>query len=235
MKFPTVVLTLTGFLNFLAVNQSLKINPNLIIDFLNKFNVNRAAIFYCEPANVDELQKLSSSVLKFLSFLDISSESFALNDSKAALKLDHRQIGIIFDLTCNETEQIFEEFSRWSFFNASYNWLMVAEDFEESLRILEGQNINLDAEISLAIYDQSEEVKIYDIYNPNSRTNGKIISTPKGTWNESKGMEISLTASKFERRKNLNGVIINAGIAATSIFMGNRSLVEYLESELKKL
>lgn len=170
---------------------------------------------------------------EFLSFIDISADNLDKRILINSLKLDHRQIGAAFDLSCNETEQIFEEFSSQSFFNASYNWLMVGESFKELLEFFEGKNINIDAEISLCIIDENGKAQIYDIYNPNSRTNGKIISQIKGNWSESGGFKLLTEGSKFDRRSNLHGVDLHGAVVATSRFMQNQTLIEYMESMSK--
>jgi hypothetical protein len=215
----------------LPTAQGLKVKSKLVADFLEAFNLNEGAIFYCDSQNLEQWKILAMTELRFLSYMDVSTDNLDLNTTITAMKLGYRQLGVVFDLTCSETERVFKEFSRWSFFNASYNWLMFADKYEDSLAILEGKSINLDAEISLAILNGSDQVQIHDIYNPNSRTNGKIVSIPKGSWSESDGMKISLNGSKFERRSNLNGAIITAGVAATTSFMKNRTIDEYMESE----
>jgi hypothetical protein len=232
MKFSTLILALTSIVSTV---EGFKVNTKLISDFLNIYNLDRGVIFYCESGNVAQWKYLAENEFKLLSFIDVSGENLDLNISINAMKLDHLQIGAVFILTCNETEKVFEEFSNQNFFNASYNWLMVAESLEDSLEILQKQNVNLDAEISLAIFNQNQEAEIFDIYNTNPRTNGKIVTTSKGNFSESGGIRIWLTGSKFERRSNLQGVVINAGVAATSRFMRSRTLVEYMESEFREI
>lgn len=80
------------------------------------------------------------------------------------MKYDLYQLAIIFDVTCKETEKVFEEFSRFFFFNASYNWLMFTDDYESGIEVLIFQNINLDAEITFAIADNTSSIRLHDIY-----------------------------------------------------------------------
>jgi hypothetical protein len=228
MKLLVSALTLAILV---PAGQSLGVKSKLVADFLEAFDLNEGAIFYCDSQNLEQWKILAMTEFRFLSFIDVSTENLDLNITTTAMKLGYRQLGVVFDLTSSETERVFVEFSRWSFFNSSYNWLMVAAEYERSLAVLEGKSINLDAEISLAILNGSDKVQVHDIYNPNSRTNGKIVSTPKGSWSESDGMKVSLNGSKFERRSNLNGAIITAGVAATTSFMKNRTIDEYMESE----
>ncbi|CAO1406755.1 unnamed protein product [Diamesa hyperborea] len=147
------------------------------------------------------------------------------------MKIHHRIIGVIFDLTCNETEDIFKGFSSGEYFNASYNWLMIAEDYEESVDLLKQQNINLDAEITLAVPDTSTNAhKLFDIYNPSHKNGGTLNVTEKGYWNENKGFEVTLTQHKIYRRSNLNGITFEAGVVATEV-PKHQTLLEYMESD----
>ncbi|CAO1398708.1 unnamed protein product [Diamesa tonsa] len=147
------------------------------------------------------------------------------------MKINHRIIGVIFDLTCNETEDIFKDFSSGEYFNASYNWLMIAENYEESVDLLKQQNINLDAEITLAVPDTSTNAhKLFDIYNPSHKNGGTLNVTEKGYWNERQGFEVTLTQHKIYRRSNLNGITFEAGVVATEV-PKHQTLLEYMESD----
>jgi hypothetical protein len=228
MKFISFFLALISSTSF---SEGFFIQSKLVSDFLNQFNLNEAVVFYCNSDNIKEWKVLIKTELKFLAFIDTSLPKFDNKFARSAMRLSHRQLGVVFDLTCDETGEVFEDFSRLNFFNVSYNWLMTSENYVESLKLLADQDINLDAEISLAIADESDEIKLYDIYNPNSRTNGKLVSEPKGTWSKAKGMKITLIGDKFERRSNLNDAVINAGVVATPGLMKDQTLKKYMESE----
>lgn len=220
-----LLLSLTSFCGAFFVH------PKIIPDFLRCFNLSHGIVFFCNATEINDLMNLAKSELKFCSFVDISSHKHNSGFYRSVMRISYRQLGIVFDSTCKKTEKVFEDFSQLNFFNASYNWLIKTEDYGEALKMLSNKNINLDAEISLAVSSGNEEVKLYDIFNPNSRTNGKIVSQPKGTWSEIDGMKISFKEGKFERRSNLNNVYINAGVVASSAFMGNQTLTQYLESK----
>ena len=230
MKLLVFTFTLTSVFSLL---YGWNLSSKLISDFLNAFNLNQGVIFYCESSNVDELKLLAKNEWKFLSFLNISDSELSHKVFKSSLKLDYRQIGVVFALACFETNKFLENFSRWNYFNSSYNWLMISKNYEESLEALTGKNVRLDSEIHLAVIDEIGEAKIFDVYNPNPRTNGKIISNLIGNWSLSNGLKFSSKGTKFENRLNLHGAVINAGVVATSSFMKNRTLVEYMESKLR--
>ncbi|CAO1397271.1 unnamed protein product [Diamesa serratosioi] len=147
------------------------------------------------------------------------------------MKIDHRIIGIIFDLNCNETEDVFKEISLGGYFNASYNWLMIAEDYDKSVELLKQQNINLDAEITLIVPENSSNsFMLFDIYNPCHKNGGVLNVTEKGYYNKNKGFNITLTQHKIYRRSNLNGITFEAGVVATEI-PKHQTLLEYMESD----
>lgn len=218
-------------LSVFQLNKSLEINYKLTLDFLNYFNLNIANIFYCgDSLKINDWKKVVKSEFKYFSFFDVSSPTFNLNDSWRMMQFDYRQIGVVFDVTCNETDDVFDEFSRSRYFNASYNWLMVSDNYNNSIDLLRHQNINLDAEISLAVIGVENISQLYDIYNPNSRSQGKLVVQKKGVWNNDDGINITLTGSKFDRRSNLNGVFIHAGIVASQI-PKHQTLEQYMEGE----
>lgn len=229
MKLKSIALLI--FISFFPPNKSFEFSTKLVVDFLKHFNLNVAIVLYCNQSSelIDAFGSMVRSEFKYFSFFDISSNVFDTNESLLVMKCDYRQLAVIFDVNCNGTKEVFAECSRLNYFNASYNWLMLTDDFESSLSILKPQNINLDAEITLAVNEEGDEVELFDVYNPNSRTNGELVVQPKGSWNESSGIEISLKGTKFERRSNLNGVTLLTGIIAG--VHENQTFEQYMESE----
>ena len=223
------LIILVALISLFSVNKSLEINQELFVSHLNHFNIKYGIIFYCESLNINAWNKVVQNELVYFSFYDISSTKFNLSEAWKMMGLNYRQIGITFDITCNKVLEIFSDFSRFLYFNASYNWLMFSNNYTNSLEVLKNQNINLDAEITLAVVTEGRDINLYDVYNPNSNSNGKLIVTPKGAWNENK-LRITMTGSKFDQRSNLNGIVIHAGIVASSVEV-NQTLKQYIESE----
>lgn len=231
MKLQSFTLLLV--LSFFPTNKSVKLfNTKLVVDFLNQFTVNVAIVFHCDTFNevIEDLISIARNEFVYLSFFDISSRAFNSTNSWLLMKYENRQLGVIFDIDCNGKSEAFDECSRSNYFNASYQWLMLSQDYKSSITILKLQNINLDAEITLAVKAEREEIQLFDVYNTNSRTNGELVVLPKGTWIESLGMNISLNGSKFERRSNLNGAVVLAGVVASGI-PTNQTLQQYMESK----
>lgn len=229
MKALVLVVAL---ISILPVRISLKLNRKAIGDFMEHFNSNCGIIFYCEPLNIDVWSETVKNDFTYFSFFDVSSTKFNLSEAWDMMRFDSHPLAVIWDLTCNETAKIFDEFSRFKFFNASYNWLMMSDEYESSIEVLRYQNINLDAEITIAIIeDDPNSFKLHDIYNPSARTNGKIVVQPKGLWTENAGLNITLKGGKFDLRSNLNGIFIHAGIVATKV-QKNQTLAQYLEGKV---
>lgn len=226
MKALGVVLVLSSA--FLVV-ANLTINRKAVGDFTDRFNSKHGIIFYCESLSIEVWSEAVKYDFKYFSFFDVSSSNFNLSEAWNMMRYDSHPLAVICDLTCNETSEVFEEFSRFSFFNASYNWLMMTDDYESAIKLLEFQNINLDAEITIAVGgDKATKLMLYDIYNPSARTNGKIVAQPKGLWTEESGLQITLKGSKFDLRSNLNGITIHTGVVATNV-QKNQTLDQYLE------
>lgn len=218
------------FVPIIPFNCSLKIEEHFVLDFLNHLNLKYGTVFFCGGISAN-IKNLLRNDTKYMGAFDLSSDDFQQDSLEFIMKIHHRIIGVIFDLTCNETEDIFKGFSSDEYFNASYNWLMIAENYEESVDLLKQQNINLDAEITLAVPDTSTNAyKLFDIYNPSHKNGGTLNVTEKGYWNENKGFEVTLNQHKIYRRSNLNGITFEAGVVATEV-PKHQTLLEYMESD----
>lgn len=229
MKLKSLIFVL--IISFFRFNKSLKFNTEIVVDFLDKFNLNIGILFYCD-ASIEELRTLmTQSDFKYFAFYNISSNDFN-SESSSLMNFESRQLGVIVDGSCSEARKVFDECSRANYFNASYNWLVMSEDFQSSINIFEKQNINLDAELTLAVVGENEreEIKLFDVYNPNSRTNGELVVQLKGSWTPKNRMQIILNGSKFDRRSNLNGAVVMTGVAVTKVPNG-MTLEAYLESK----
>lgn len=227
MKLGIVVVLL---LAIILSTWTLNIEENLVLDFLNHLNLKHGIVFFCGGISAN-IRNLLRNDTKYMGAFDMNSDDFQQNSLNLIMKIDHRLIGVIFDLTCNETEDILKDFSLGKYFNASYNWLMIAEDYEESVKLLKQQNINLDAEITLVVPDNStNSLMLFDIYNPCHKNGGILNVTEKGNWNENEGFKVTLTQHKIYRRSNLNGVTFEAGVVATEV-PKHQTLLEYMESD----
>jgi len=109
---------------------------------------------------------------------------------------------------------------------------MTTNDYNSSMELLKMQNINLDSEVTVAVESgENNATLLYEIYNPYLRHQSKFIVQFRGSWSQQNGLNLTSTESKVQRRSNLNGIVIHAGIVATGVER-NQTLGEYLESEL---
>lgn len=211
--------------------KSLDLNVRLVSDFLNEMYLSCGIVLHCENSiDVKKWSSLYQNEFKFLSFYDISQKEFNGSKLEEFMKLNYKHLGVIVDATCqDETIEIFAISSEFKYFNASYFWLMISNNYNSSVQLLRQQNINLDAEITLAIVDDNNNFALFDIYNPSFKYNAQLVITEKGTYNDADGMRITLKGSKLSMRKNLQGIVLNAGIVAVGV-KPNQTFEEYLES-----
>lgn len=215
------------FCGTIASNKSWELNPGFILNFLNFNDLRSGICFYCRPLpkNWFEIFKYEFVHLSYhkISFAEAIEEkkTFAFNQPK---------VGVIFDMTCNKTSDLFEQFSSSKVLNGSFSWLMFAESFLTSVKMLSSQYINLDADITLAVATSDRSFELFDVYNPNSRTNGQLAVNPIGQWTQKNGYNVTKNGTKFERRSNLNGAVYRAVVIAHP---ANTTLIPYLEKNDK--
>lgn len=209
---------------FLRVQKSQTLvndDQKFFISFLDEYKLSIGIIFHCEKLNKKWLD-LSEIDLKYFSFKKINAHNL-----NSLMNLKFNKIGIFIDLSCNNIENFFNKISEMYFFNASYNWLLLSDNYETSVKLLTQQNINLDAEITLAIATDNNERILYDVYKTSHKYHGDLIVTLWGNYNGR--FHQILKRSKFQRRNDLKGIKINVGIVATAV-KKNETLIEYLES-----
>lgn len=213
---------------------ALGINQKFIVDFLNFFNINQNIVFYCNDSlNSADWKDSVKNGFKFFSFVDISSPIFNAQEFVNFSSFTYNQIGIVFDETCRRSEDVLKAFSSLNMFRAEYNWLILSNEMMNSINKIDTLHINLYAEITLAILLKENNYNLFDIYNLNSKTNGRLIVQHKGSYTSAEGLRITLTGSKFERRSNLQGAIVHAGVVATGYCAQNQTLKQFMESKMK--
>lgn len=214
--------------------ESLAVNPKIVTDFLEFHHLHVAVVFYCERAPTSLLTQMQHE-FKYSASFELSRGEISKIRLEKAVKLTHPKQGIIFDMECNQTRKVFENFSRIAMFNSSYFWLMLSKDFDVALGILKDQNINLDTEISLAIIENEDYAEIFDVYNPSFKMNGNLVATQKCLWNgnESDGFRVSLFNSKFDQRSNLQGIVIHVGVAASNTL--HQTIHQFMKSKLREV
>lgn len=203
--------------------------PKIASDYLKLHSLNNGILFFCRSSHA-KWPMASSSGFYYLTLYETSSSIVRSSNTSVIMQLNAPQVGVIFDLDCEGTGELFEKMSIAGSFNASYFWLMVADNFKNAVKLLSLQDINLDAEITLAIHKNDQLFELFDVYNPNSRSHSQFVVQPKGSWMQDTGFNLTSNSSKFERRSNLNGATFRATIIAHP---RNKTLISFLKTDDK--
>lgn len=72
--------------------------------------------------------------------------------------LEYRSVpvGIVTDLSCPLEGRFLEAASNLTLFHQNWFWLMLSDSFDDAYDMLKGQNINVDAEVTVAVWDSDE-------------------------------------------------------------------------------
>lgn len=119
----------------------------LINDYLKENNLKVCVILSCNKINQDNFERtkmLHDKSDTWYSSYDISSDYIELT------RLSHR-MGVVIDLNCSEIVEFLREISKRIFFHHERYWLMFSPDINRTFHVLQKQNINVDAEIAVAI------------------------------------------------------------------------------------
>jgi hypothetical protein len=142
----------------------------------------------------------------WISFYDISQ---GMSNLQNLFTYKSHQIGIIYDLRCPQTEQFLKISFQHQIFNASYNWLMFDASKDDAENVLKPQNINWNAEITVAIErnESDDAFPLYDVYNPSFIRGGRLNVTYKGEWSaEVRDLQALATPNKIVSRSNFHGI-----------------------------
>lgn len=124
----------------------------LINDYLTANNLKTCVLLSCDNRQLMDKFK-SFNILNgqnnvWYNFCDISKDS---NDYETLLMRLSHHIGVVIDLNCPEIVGFLREISKRMYFHRERYWLMFAADVNRTIDVLQKQNVNVDAEISVAI------------------------------------------------------------------------------------
>lgn len=193
-------------------------NVNLIKDFIKTNYLTTILIISCD----NELTSMETKSIDFngriwFNVLDISDglmlEDF--NYNKFFDRYSHPH-GVVVNFECNQTNSFLMQMSQRYLFHNERFWLMFTANLEKTFTILSQQNINVDAEIIIALpIDHFEEnYDIYEAFNPSSVRGGHLNITALGNWNRKDGLNIPVRQTKIERRRDLQGITL---LSVTSV------------------
>lgn len=209
--------------------RSYSCNIFLIKDYLRRNYLSTMLLVTCEKTN--ETNKIETINLQHIGIwtnvLDISDESIiASNDYSFFFGRASHPPCVVIDLECNHTNAFMTEISKRLLFHNERNWLMITSNFRKAYATLSLQNINVDAEIVLAVpvkMNANEDVykyNIYEVFNPSSKHGGRLNISRLGYWSKNCGFDIPSTQTKIERRRNLHGITVSSVISVNS-FLSN--------------
>lgn len=207
------------FLIFAFATRQYCCNVHLIKDYLKANYLTTLLWVSCEPTPIETLTALHGI---WINVWDIADES-ALTDfnyDKFFGRYSQPHAAVL-NLECNQTNSFMTQASKRILFHNERYWLMFNSNLHQAVDVLSRQNINVDAEIILAlslIGNDAEEVKNYELYeafNPSSVRGGRINITQLGYWNRTDGFNIPVKQTKIERRRNLRGIILPSVISVT--------------------
>lgn len=215
MKLKVILLLLA----VASSTNSSSIKFEIVNDFIKDNQLRISIILTCNNS-ILYIQDIRNLTTQF-KIQNVENNEF---DYEKVFNSYNGDLGIIYDLDCKNTNKFLPEISSRWMFNSSYNWLLFSTDLENSIKALQTQNINIDAEITLVINNND----LYDIYNPCSFKHEALKIIPKGLWNKEFGLQINLTESKIRRRSNFNGIKLKSVVIANYMPPGD-DLLYYID------
>lgn len=126
----------------------------LIKDYLNYVNVKTALLVTCENTNkmletVTELHNVDSYV-NVWNWNNQSDGSNTVNLTQFFVRLKGSHL-VVMDLDCEQSNSFLKQSSQEILFHFERSWLLFSRSSNQSYVMLEPQNINLDADVTLVI------------------------------------------------------------------------------------
>lgn len=204
-------------------------NIHLIKDYLNYTHIKTALFATCDSTN--ELLKIVlefHNINTYANVWSIKNDSVAgtLNNTQFFVRLEGRHV-VVVDLNCEYVSSFLDLSSPKMLFHLERSWLMFSESLEQSYDILAELNINVDADVTLAIplkdnkrvkvrnyellyaqigFSIHREYQLSDVYNPSKLRGGHLNITTIGKWDRYRGIQLATQQTKIQRRHDLGGL-----------------------------
>ncbi|XP_076231263.1 uncharacterized protein LOC143177283 [Calliopsis andreniformis] len=186
---------------------------NIIRDYFAFRKVKRVVGFSCGDMESEfELTKVLNNI--YTTYISMSESVFDTDiDLKTVLKAEYHQLGIFLDSRCNPKRytKILMDAKKYFMYDEMHKWLIMGSNLSHSLSILNDDEFSISTDVVVAVPSVNDYV-LYDVYNPCKDRGGSMNVTLFGTWNSKKGLKVTLTQSKFDRRWNLHGMKLKIGI-----------------------
>lgn len=144
--------TILGILLILFESSLSYVNVKLVRHFLMENYIKTALYLSCSPVrNVYQLQKDAQSLHVYTSSVDIGSASSKNFDYERFFRYFNHRVAVVADLECPTISSVLDKVSNHTYFHQRYFWLIFAQSVRQSEALLGVENINVDAEITVAI------------------------------------------------------------------------------------
>lgn len=156
--------TVTALLFCLTATAATSLTIDLIKDYLNYYNVQTALFATCESSKqmLEYVIKLHStdSYVNVCNLNNDSDVSNTLNFTHFFVRSQGFQT-VIVDLHCEHVHSFLRQSSEKIFFHLERRWLIFSKNLVQAYDILEQENINLDADVTLVTRFDSGLVKCW--------------------------------------------------------------------------
>ncbi|XP_063223027.1 uncharacterized protein LOC134531265 [Bacillus rossius redtenbacheri] len=144
---------------------------------------------------------------------------------QTALLQRHHKRGVFLDFTCARGQMVLQEGCRQELLGAGLLWLVLAEGDIERVPEL---NLSVDSEVTWALGG-----RLYDLHGLDGSR--PAVVTPAGRWGPSSGVQCRLAGCEHGWRRDLQGLVLRAGILMNHIPDGDLAsqltLPEFREKE----
>ncbi|XP_055634915.1 ionotropic receptor 75a-like [Toxorhynchites rutilus septentrionalis] len=211
-------------------------NVNLLKHYLQWQHSRILIVFHCLEQNEDVVplsKQITTSFNGQTHYVSISSFIHNTWDHHHIMRYRYHTLALTIDMDCAKTEKVFECASNGAYFNASYHWLLFGNDSLSSATcLLDEQNLNVDAKVTLAVPRENMTDSVYDIYDVYStmRKRGAPLNvTLLGNWSDSVGFDFIVSQSEYERRLDFGGIWLTAAVTPLNQ-VHNTTLLGHLTS-----
>uniref|UniRef100_A0A182N505 Uncharacterized protein n=1 Tax=Anopheles dirus TaxID=7168 RepID=A0A182N505_9DIPT len=197
-----------------SLSAAIDTKEQLIHEFLQQKSIKSFIALHCfqEPADRDMIRIIKTLHQTFAGTvysIDMNKKRGSLMLQKHSVSSAGSRNGIITNMECSRIEQLFEESSLNSYFNASFHWLIFGgHDRDRADFLMRKQNINIDSIIMLALRDSENHYRIFDVYGTVKRRGGKVTLNHLGI----KSSNTTLPSSTYTQR-NLHGIKLKAVVS----------------------
>lgn len=97
-------------------------------------------------------------------------------------------------------------------FGELHYWIILGSDLKHVLKSIDDRAFGLGTDLIVVVpfNDTQDQYELYDVYNTSKERGIAMKVTLFGSWKFQEGLSITLLQTKFERRSNLQRLIIKA-------------------------